>query len=859
MLFSWAERTPDQPAIRKGSRIWSYAEFTESVSSLGQVLLASGLRPGEVVAVTGPPSFGLIAGMAAVFLSGGVLLTLDRKLPDNRQRLMLRESGAKYVLSVGEERAEDAWMQENGRIVIRVAEETGRTSDQEPAAGEALSPPLITPDSPAYLFFTSGTSGVPKGVLGRHKGLSHFLTWQRETFAVGPGDRAAQLTGLSFDVVLRDIFLALTSGATLCLPEGFDKLDAARLFDWLDREGITLFHTVPSLASVWLGGLPPGVSLWSLRWVFFAGEPLTDALVKRWRQAFPDAGQIVNLYGPTETTLAKCSYIVPEDPTPGIQPVGWPQPQTQALVLSADGRLCKVGEAGEIVIRTPFRSLGYLNAPAETQKRFVRNPFTDDPEDLLYHTGDRGRYRPDGALEILGRLDHQVKIRGVRVEPDEVAAVLSRHPLVKACVVLARPDAQGENSLAAYVAMSAPDRKLVPELRAHVRRDLPDAMVPSAFVLLESLPLTSNGKVDRRALPEPEPAGADERTVTPGRDALELQLIALWEELLNVRPIGVKDNFFDLGGNSLLVARLFADTARLHGKNYPLAALFQAPTIEQLAAVLRQEGKSCPVASLVAIQPGTSPAPLYCIHGGGGHVLGFMPLVKHLGAGQPVYGLQARGLYGEQPPCTRIEEMAAHYVEEIRAFQPQGPYSLVGFSFGGVVAFEMARQLQAQGQQVALLALLDTAFPNRGMPWRRRLAAHFRLFWRLSLKGKLGHLVGEVGKLFRGLARKFSRKREASLPTAFQKVDSLNEQARKNYVPQPYPGRVTFFRAREQTIWDEKEVRWTWGAVAGGGLEILEVPGNHQTFHVEEPNVGVLAEQLKTCLRRAQAGAPAPA
>ena len=351
---------------------------------------------------------------------------------------------------------------------------------------------------------------MPKGVLGSHKGLSHFLHWQRETFAIGPQDRVAQLTNLSFDPVLRDIFLPLSSGAVLCLPEGADSLGADEILRWLESERISVLHTVPTLAQSWLADAGTEVCLKRMRWVFFAGEPLTEKLVRRWRATFPESGgEIVNLYGPTETTLAKCFYRVPADMPAGVQPVGCPLPETQALVLAENHQPCGVGEPGEIVLRTPFRTLGYVNAPEENCQRFVKNPFRDDERDLLYYTGDRGRYRPDGMLEILGRLDHQVKIRGVRVEPDEVTAILAQHPEVNECVVLPRKDEQENTDLVAYVVTSNPDGIKTSELRSFLIKQLPSVLVPAAFVFLEQLPLTPNGKVDYHALPAPDQSRLD--------------------------------------------------------------------------------------------------------------------------------------------------------------------------------------------------------------------------------------------------------------------------------------------------------------------------------------------------------------
>ena len=509
-FFSQAVRAPSAIAVTQAGRAWTYGELAECADALARVLIAGGHQPGDVVAVTGAPSFGVIASIVAVLSSGGVLLTIDPDLPVERKRLMLHEAVARRLVHVADCRDADDDVREFASCpVIGVDGRTGRPLDAAFEApphdvlGQASASSTLLyepgPDGPAYIFFTSGTSGIPKGVLGSHQGLAHFLGWQRAHFAVTPQDRCAQLTSLSFDVVLRDVFLPLVSGATLCLPEsswhaGDDVLT------WLDRERITLLHTGPALVGSWLALEPAGVSLRRLRCVFFAGEPLTGGLVRRWRDAFPESGEIVNLYGATEATLAQCFYVVPADAPPGVQPVGWPLPDTQALVLTKDRQLCGIGERGEIAMRTRFLTFGYVNAPDETRSRFVKNPSRDDDRDLLYLTGDEGRYRPDGALEILGRLDDQIKIRGVRVELEEVNVQLLEHPSVKSSCVVSRKNEHGEPSIVAYVVPSDPEGVSARELRTFVNRRLPSAMVPATFVFLEELPLTPNGKVDRRAL-----------------------------------------------------------------------------------------------------------------------------------------------------------------------------------------------------------------------------------------------------------------------------------------------------------------------------------------------------------------------
>jgi amino acid adenylation domain-containing protein len=583
-----AQRTPDAAAIVAGERTWTYQELSESSKAIAQELLGAGAGRGVVVAVSGRRSFGLIAAMLGVLRSGGVLLTLDPALPLERRKLMLAEARARLLLSVGApDFSRDALAGRLDRPPIEVAEDGGLESGDRGTAAKSrnLAPPSA--EDPAYVFFTSGTSGLPKAVLGSHKGLAHFLKWERETFAVGRDDRCAQLTGLSFDVVLRDVFVPLTSGASLHLPGEGEDPGSPGIVSWLEREGITVVHTVPAVAQSWLAAPPADVRLTRLRLALFAGEPLTDVLVRRWFEAFSRATRIVNLYGPTETTLAKCFFIVPHEPPPGIQPVGAPLPQTQALVLGSAGALCGIGEVGEIVVRTPFRTFGYINAPGEQRARFVPNPFRSEPDDLLYRTGDRGRYRLDGSLAILGRLDDQIKIRGVRVEPAEVAAVLSRHPGVGACAVVARKMDSGENALAAYVVASRRDRDMAADLRSHLKALLPSAMVPSAIVFLDSLPLTANGKLDRAALPAPDFSSAlRERALVLPRTPIEEIVASIWSSVLGIETIGVSDDFFELGGHSLKATQVISRLGEAFALRLPVRLLFETPTLEGLSSAI---------------------------------------------------------------------------------------------------------------------------------------------------------------------------------------------------------------------------------------------------------------------------------
>lgn len=573
-FFSVAETHGTRAAICSDRQSYNYSELSRRVREIASFLVKDGVAKGEVIAVSGRPDFSLIASLLGTMASGAVVVTLDLNLPVERRKTLLAEANAERLLLTGEAiNAEHSTPE--GVKIIDVTEISSDVADDLPA---------VSPDDPAYIFFTSGTTGRPKAVLGSHKGLAHFLDWQRTTFNIGPDDRCAQLTALSFDVVLRDIFLPLTSGASLHLPVSPETVTSGEILEWLERERISVIHTVPSIVQAWLREIPPDVSLQSLRYAFLAGEPLADSLVQRWRTQFPNSGSIVNLYGPTETTLAKCFYVLPEELSLGVQPVGQPLPQTQALVLNTGGGLCGIGERGEISIRTPFRTFGYLNHADENEKRFVQNPLLQEREDIVYKTGDLGRYRPDGTVEIVGRVDDQIKIRGVRIEPNEVTAVLLKYPGVQSGVVVGYHDPEGNSALAAYVVAAAGDQ-ILNDLRAFLNNQLAAAMVPASFVFMDRLPLTANGKLDRSRLPAPEIAKPSAERVAP-TNWIEEVLAGIWAEVLKQDQIGINDDFFESGGHSLLATQVISRIRQAFHVELPLRRLFECPTVAQLAKTI---------------------------------------------------------------------------------------------------------------------------------------------------------------------------------------------------------------------------------------------------------------------------------
>jgi amino acid adenylation domain-containing protein len=585
-----AAEDPGHVAIRHRGREWTYGELTEAIATVARQLRAGGLAGGDVVGVVGEPSFGFLAAFLGIMRARGVALPMDRTVPEDRQRVMLEVGHATRLLLVGDGGPAEAWAPGCAVPVSRVPAGTGVLEGSDPAAATPL--PELRGEDRAYVYFTSGTSGTPKAILGRHDVLDHLITWQRQTFRVGPDDRCGLTTRLLFDMVLRDIFLPLTSGGTVCIPDDETvSLDAGAVLRWLDEERITLLHIVPTLARRWVGNVPEGVTLRSMRWVYFAGEPLTEELVRRWRESFDPGGTAINFYGTTET-MVRTYHQVPEEPLPGVQSVGRELPHTEIVVVNRDGQPCGIGEVGEVLLRSKVITYGYTNAPEELAKRFLPNRFRDDdPEDILYRTGDNGRYRPDGTLEVLGRSDDQVKIHGVRVEPAEVQAALNVHPDVVAAAVLAITD-DGDPALAGYV-VPAVDTLGIPDLQRYLRERLPEPMVPSRWALVPELPMLPNGKVDKRSLPEPQAGAGATVDFVPPEGEIEQALAGIWSEVLGVTRVGRTANFFELGGHSLKVVDLVSRIRSVLEVEVPLRVVFEEPTLQTLATAI-EYGREMP-------------------------------------------------------------------------------------------------------------------------------------------------------------------------------------------------------------------------------------------------------------------------
>ena len=694
------ERAPGAVAVVDGGQALTYCELNRGANQLAHRLQAVGVGPGSLVAICVDRSASLIVGLLAILKAGGGYVPLDPRYPRERLTLMMADARVRVLLT--DTRLSDCLPVPDGVLRLLLDQMDDGSNERD---GDPLS--LVTAEDAAYVIYTSGSTGRPKGVVVPHRAVTRLVI-NTNYISLHSSDVVAQAASASFDAATFEIWGALLHGARLVLIPEHVVISPTDLAAELARTRITVLFLTTAVFNMVGRECPTAFN--TLTDLLVGGEvidPTSAAAV------LTNGGpqRLLNVYGPTETTTFASWHQITEAPD-GERPVpiGRPLANTRLYVLDRHLQPVPIGTPGEIYIGGDALSSGYLNDPDLTSQRFISDPFSTALAARLYKTGDIGRFLANGNIEFLGRRDHQIKIRGFRVEPGEIQSTLDASPLVRESLVVAREDRSGNRRLVAYIVPAKAHSELIVKLRAFARERLPEHMVPSAWVLLEHLPLTINGKLDRAALPAPD--GRHSSTVTPDRpprDALELDLTNLWEDLLEQHPIGMSANFFELGGHSLLAARLCASIEQAFGTKLPLATFFQAATIEQQAELLRRESKDEVWPSLVPIRAGRGKPPLFCVHGVGGNILTYRDLARYLPSDQPVYCLQACGLDGKAPIHRRIEDMAGHYVAQTRQVQPHGPYAIAGMSFGGVVAFEMARQLEEQGQRVALTRVVRLA------------------------------------------------------------------------------------------------------------------------------------------------------
>jgi amino acid adenylation domain-containing protein len=886
LIAAQAGRTPDAVAVEmEGEESLTYRELEWRAAQLAHRLTHLGVAPETLVGVSMHRSPRLIIALLAVLKAGGAYLPLDPDYPPARLAYIMEDSGAALLLT--DSHKPDGWKGE----VLRMDDFADLSSDSTEEGELAES----TWENLAYIIYTSGSTGKPKGVMIEHRSLVNY-TWDAiRRCQIGSSDRVLQFASINFDASAEEIYPTLCVGGTLVLrtPQMVDSVTGFLAFcrNWgisvLDLP-TALWHEIVLHLEQSSESIPP-----ALRLVIIGGERAVPQHVFTWRRLVGEQVRLLNTYGPTETTIVVTSADLQESIDPERDQrevaIGRPVANTRAYLLDAALQPVPRGVVGELYIGGDCLGRGYLHRPELTAERFITVELLPDTPERLYRTGDLARYRPNGDLEFGGRADRQMKIRGFRIESGEVEAALLLQPGIENAVVVECRDPANNQHLAAYLTTSANQPIPSDELRTALLRNLPAYMTPTQFIWLDKMPLTPSGKIDTRALPEPEwSRSAQPQEASRPFSETEQKILVIWQEIFGREQIGLNESFFDLGGHSLMAARMLARMEKEMGASLPLATLFNQATIAALAAELERADAEAVWSSLVPIQAGNShgTAPLFLVHQVQGDIVRYFQLAPHMPADQPIYGLRARGLDGRSEPHNTISGMAAYYIDLVRSVQPQGPYCLGGHSFGGIVAYEMAQQLSTAGEQVALVAMIDVNLDQENLP------DDLQLNKRQILQNQLDKLVfvikkalmlswddkryyfGEIGRevnrrvvqLLSRLAPARSRGQTAvrlakllragemqvgaMISEAFGVTEEGCKIAWENYQLQPYPGRLTVVLSKErERSWLVKPQR-IWKALAGGGLDIYTVPGGHVKL-MREPYVRNVAEKLTDSLEKA--------
>jgi amino acid adenylation domain-containing protein len=873
-----ARRRPDAIALVDGGRRLTYAELDAHADRLAGRLVALGTAPGEIVGLCVERSAAHVVAMLGILRAGAAYLPIDAALPIERGALMLDECAARRVVvdargaalawpaavrpvRLDPDADADARSFADTRTHAEMAADPHDTDGASAVAGErrpgetGLAPdafpdafPDPGADALAYVIFTSGSTGRPKGVKVPQAGVLR-LVLGTDYVALGPGRVVAQASTCAFDAATFEIWGALLNGATLAIVPRTTLLDADALAARLRDDRIDTMFVTTALFNALVARRPALFA--SMDTVLFGGEAADGRAVRSVLEAGPPR-RLLNVYGPTETTTfatwfdATAAWGADPSRVPARVPIGRPIAQTTCRVLDPFGALAPRGTVGELHVGGPGVAIGYLNRPELDAAAFVEDPF--EPGARLYRTGDRVRWTDDDTIEFVGRADDQVKIRGFRIEPGEIEAALRACEGVADATVVVHEHAPGERRLVAYVVAAAgvaPAALAAPRLRTALRASLPEYMLPSAILAIAALPLNANGKVDRRALPDPAHALAAEaavRRVTAApraADETENRLAALWCEVLDRAEVGPDDDFFELGGHSLLALRLLALVERRFGRTLPLAALFEAPTLRALAAALREETPATPVRScVVPVQPHGRRAPLFFVSGWGGALLTFASLARELGPDQPLYVLDTAAFEAQEIRRATLPEIAARMVADLRAACPSGPYRLCGFSLGGKFVHEIARQLIAAGDEVPLLALMDADAP--GYPRRRalpaRLALHLRELARLGPVGAWHHLrqrlAWHAARLRGERERLFDAELgDSAVARAMQASADAMLDVWRAFEPGRHAGRMLVIRAgrrplRPSVVDDDPALGWS--ALVDGGLDLRMLDCAHR-------------------------------
>ena len=864
----------------------TYAELNRAANRVAHTILSQRGEGEEPIALLVEQGITAIVMLLGVLKAGKFYVPLNPSYPRARLVDVVRDVEPALILSSSSHFSLACDLAEDKCHVVNYG-----SLDASPSE---LDPKLETrPDALGYLFYTSGSTGRPKGVPQSQRNILHQILTYSNGLHICPDDRVTMLHSHSFSASRLDIFGALLNGATL-YPLSVAEAGITSLITLLKDEKITISHWIPTLFRHVANVLGEHEQFPMMRAVVLGSEPVLPDDISLYKSHFAEDCILVNRFGSTETGNICWNFFNHQSElSSDVVPAGYRVPGVDVFMIDEKGAKVRTGDIGEVCVQSRYLSKGYWKKPELTDAVFLPDPSGGDRR--IYLTGDLGRMRADGCLEHLGRKDSQIKIRGFRIELGEIEAVLQQHSMIHAAVVVARDEITGDKRLVAYVVTAQQAAPTSNELKNFLSEKLPEYMVPSAFVFLDSLPLTATGKVDRKALPSRDPAEplVDQPCVAP-RTPVEELLASIWSEVLKLDKVGIHDNFFHLGGHSLLAIQVIARMRNDFRMDLPVRTLFEAPTIAQLAARLEHPSKAmmrsngeATYAHLIELRSGPNQKPIFCFPyrcGVLGEYTHFLRLAKYMEE-YSFYGLQAKAADSHTPPHASVEELVTNYVREIEDFDPNGPYYLIGDCAGAPEAYETARQLSTRGKKVGLLVLLDAKGPYLpGGYWRlgpysikdldilrsRLLSSRFGMWcrnlnaassyhwqeskqlpnrerWRYLAAKAVKRLKPQLGGSQNYSLAPFQESEEvlsASEDELLQHVYRTRSQYRSNW-PSDYQGRLTVIVNQQ---WYGFDRTFGWAESAAGGVETYAIRGDHISYMLE--HVPLVADQIRACLEK---------
>ncbi len=824
----FVDKYPYKIAVKTDTYNWNYKLLNQKSNCVAHHLLKTCTAQDQRIALLFEHDAPMLVGMLGVLKIGKTYVPLHIEHPIERLRIIVDDAQAGLIISQNSCMSLAQELSQGIRRIINV-DNLQENNKNDPNV-------YISPQTPAYLLYTSGSTGQPKGVMQNHCNVLFYIRNYTNSLHISHHDRLSQFASYSFDAGMIDIFATLLNGATL-YPINIKKVHLNDLAKILIKNKITIYHSTPTLFYHFMSCLTGGENFQHIRILILGGETVKKQHVIFYKKYFSDNCLFVNAIGQTESSFNSQYFINKKtELNKLIVPIGYPMQDIEILLLDEEGN--DAGIYGEISIKSQHIALGYWRKSSLDKSNFN---YLENEKTFIYRSGDMGRLTAMGYYEFLGRNDFQVKLRGFRIELSEIEAVLTQQKYVKNAVVTLHEKAN-DKALAAYVVL-VDENMDISILREALEAQLPDYMVPAYFTVLDKLPLTPSGKIDRKALPEPEKIVNTNNFIAP-RNEIEIKLTKIWEKVLDVSPIGINDNFFDLGGHSLLMITLLSQINKIFSKNLELTTLFQAPTIATLAQHLQGDFIYDLPASIIPMQPKGSRMPFFCVAGAGGGVHWFNELAKELAPEQPFYALETMAL--EPLPHyenkNRSQAQAIEFAKVIRQVQPQGPYHIGGYSYGGIVAHEMACHLQSLGEKVNLLVFLDSWNPIVSTPFHIQLLRWSRYFYRLPLKFKFPFLRTEIKRLLSLIYKRF-----LLIFYGHQAISKLKRMDTNElrYSPSFYKseGRVVLFRSSGMSIIAPKDKNYGWQDIIDGKIDVYSIPGNHYEI-LSQPNVGFIADKI---------------